>query len=196
MDKTTAEERSWHSQRTLEGKAAKRAERGVIVFDEPRLPDTRISQITNARPPSAATASRLPRFPEVFGAPIANLAHERVNQAPDAASLSYDEREHRENIERRKLRIEYYDRTGQFDKATLWDAQLGKSLERHQRDSAPIVRKKLEAEYSKLSSQLDELYEAEAAAMTDEELDFDVAGHEDDYVPEAAWTSAKCLWRS
>ena len=124
-DRTTPEERYKHSQRMLEAKAAKRAEQGAIVFDEPRLPDTRISQLTNAKAPSG-TDVRLPTALEVFGGPIAKLARERVSQQPDAAGLSYDEREYRENIESRNLRIEYYERIGHFDKATLWDAQLAR----------------------------------------------------------------------
>jgi hypothetical protein len=58
------------------------------------------------------------------------------------------------NIERRKLRIEYYERTGPLDKATLWEAQLGKTLECHQRASAPVIRKKLEDEYLALRQKL------------------------------------------
>jgi uncharacterized small protein (DUF1192 family) len=84
--------------------------------------------------------------------------------------LGYDEREYRENIERRKLWIEYYQRTGQFDKATSWEAQLGKSLERHQRANVPVARKKLEGQYLALRQKLDLEMEAEFEWMTDEEL--------------------------
>jgi hypothetical protein len=57
----------------------------------------------------------------------------------------------------------------------LWEAQLGKSLERHQRACAPVVRKKLEDEYRELSDKLGAVYRAEYAAkfaeMTDEEFE-------------------------
>jgi hypothetical protein len=179
-DKTTPEERYKHSQRMLEAKAAKRFERGAVVLDGPRLPDTRISQITNAKAPPVATAVSIPTVLEVFGATIGKLARARANQQSDVADLGYDEREYRENIERRKLRIEYYERTGQFDKATLWEAQLGKSLERHQRAGAPVIRKKLEAEYRELSYKLEDVIKAEVAEMTDEELQRVVVGDKSD----------------
>jgi hypothetical protein len=194
--KTTPEERYKHSQRMLEAKAAKRFERGAVVLDGPRLPDTRISQITNAKAPPVATAVSIPTVLEVFGATIGKLARARANQQSDVADLGYDEREYRENIERRKLRIEYYERTGQFDKATLWEAQLGKSLERHQRAGAPVIRKKLEAEYRELSHKLEDVTEAEVAEMTDEELDHALAGHKGDDGADAAKTLAKCLSQS
>jgi hypothetical protein len=100
----TAEQRRKQCELMNAARAAKRTERGAIVLDEPRLPDTRINQITNSKAPLVATTASIPTVLEVFGATIAKLACERVNQHPDAADLSYDEREYRENIKRRKLR--------------------------------------------------------------------------------------------
>jgi hypothetical protein len=189
-DKTTPEERYKHSQRMREAKAAKRFEQDAVALDGPRLPDTRISQITRAKAPPVATADSIPTVLEVFGATIPRLARERVKEQPDGSSLDYDEREYRENIERRKLRIEYYERTGQVDKATLWEAQLGKTLEHHQRASAPVIRKKLEAEYHALDSKLDAEIEAEVADMTDEELQRLEAGAESDCDAESSIVDA------
>lgn len=164
------EDRREQVRRMHEGKKAKAAARG----NEPRLPDTRVSEITNAPPPLVYGAGSTPSVVEVLGSPIAKLARDMVKSQPDAAGLDYQEREYRESIERQKLRIEYYELSGQFDKATLWDAQLRKSLERHTREQRRAVgrktREKLESEYIVLSVQLNAVREKEAARMTDEEL--------------------------
>jgi hypothetical protein len=174
----TGEQRRQQCELMNAARRAKREERDAIVLDDPRLPDTRITQITNAKPPPA-TATSIPAVTEILGTSISKLARHRVDAHPDAASLDYNEREYRENIERRKLRIEYYELTSQFDKATLWHAQLGKTLERHQRACAQVNRKKLEAEYLSLQAKLMDEVEAEVAQMTDEELDTEASDEKD-----------------
>ena len=117
----------------------------------------------------------IPTTQQVLGATIEQLVCERVNAQPDVANLDYVEREYRASVERQKLYIQYFELTGQFDKATLWTAQLRKGLEQSTQprrnetsQKSRENREALEAEHSRLSEQL---AEARAAAMTDAELE-------------------------
>ena len=56
--------------------------KAVLVLDEPRVPDTRISQITNAQAQPVATGTRLPTAVDVFGAAIAELAPKHLSHQP------------------------------------------------------------------------------------------------------------------